>query len=187
MGRRLRWLVLVLGLLAVVPALAACGDDGDSEETTTTTAEEESTDTTEEESSDTTEAEDEDADSGANGQVPTADVGDCITNQVANTSVSAFEVVSCDEPHTGELIHKFDLPDGEFPDQATIQAAIEAECLGSTFEDYVGTPYETSEIFITPVTPTQQTWDQADDREVLCFGTLEGGAELTGTIQGSGR
>ena len=121
------------------------------------------------------------------GQIPTAEVGECITDQVANQRIASFEVVDCDEPHVGELIHKFDLPDGDFPDRATVEAAVEDECLGATFEEYVGSPYETSEVFNTPVTPTPSSWEQADDREVLCFATLAGGVELSESVAGSGR
>jgi hypothetical protein len=120
-------------------------------------------------------------------EVATADVGDCINNDIASSSISEFDTVECTEPHTAELIYKFDLPDGDFPGQEAIGAAVEEECQGSAFEDYVGTPYAESEIFLFPVTPTEQTWDEADDREVLCFGGLQDGADLTESVQGSGR
>lgn len=186
MGRRgLRWLALLLGALAVTALLGACGSDGDDEAATTTTAA--PADEGEDEPADEPADEEDSGGSGASGEVPTADIGDCITDSVSGQSISSFEVVDCDEPHTAELIHKFDLPDGEFPDQAEAEAAVEEECLGDVFEDYVGTPYEESEIFLFPVTPTQETWEQADDREVLCFAGLAGGAELSESIEGSGR
>jgi hypothetical protein len=120
-------------------------------------------------------------------EVATADVGDCITNEIAGSSISEFDTVECTEPHTAELIHKFDLPDGDFPGQEEIGTAVAEGCQGSAFEDYVGTPYAESEIYVFPVTPTEETWNEADDREVLCFGGLQDGADLTESIEGSDR
>jgi hypothetical protein len=184
MRRGLRW-VLVAGVLGLVLGAASCGDDGDSAGPTTTSTTAAPADDAGE---DDEPADDEDEPTVPGGAtVPTADVGDCISNAITDQGVTGFEVVPCDEPHAAELFHKFDLPDGEFPTEEAASVAIEDECLGATFEDYVGTPYADSEIFLTPVTPTPETWEQADDREVLCFGGLQGGAELTESIEGSGR
>lgn len=119
--------------------------------------------------------------------VATADVGDCINNSTAAGSISEFDVVDCDETHTAELIVKFDMPDGDFPGQQAIQEAFIEECTGSAFEDYVGAPYAESDLDIFPVTPTEQTWDQADDREVLCFVAPVDGSNLEESVKGSGR
>lgn len=120
--------------------------------------------------------------------VPTADVGDCVTDDVTATGegVDEFDVVECTEPHTAEVFHTFELPDGDFPgDQALTQAMTEA--CGPVFEEYIGTAYGESEVEVYPVFPTEQTWDDADDREVICFGALRDGSELTESLEGSGR
>jgi hypothetical protein len=119
-------------------------------------------------------------------EVATADVGDCITNDIAG-AVGEFDVVDCDETHTAELIFKFDMPDGDFPGAEAISAEAQEQCTGSNFEDYVGLDYASSEIVVLPVTPTEQTWNEADDREVLCFGSNLDASDLDETIQGSGR
>jgi len=120
-------------------------------------------------------------------EVPTADVGECVTNDIAASTVSEFDVVDCTESHTVELIHKFDLPDGDFPGAEEISTATQEQCQGSTFEDYVGLDYQSSEIEIYPVTPTEETWNDADDREVLCFGGNLDGTPLTESIEGIAR
>ena len=81
----------------------------------------------------------------------------------------------------------FDMPDGDFPGAEAISAEAQEQCTGSNFEDYVGLDYASSEIVVQPVTPTEETWNEADDREVLCFGANLDGSDLNETIQGSGR
>lgn len=121
-------------------------------------------------------------------EVPSAEVGECITNSVSGAgTVEEFDVVDCDETHTAELFFKFELPDGDFPGVEEIRAATVEECTGSNFEDYVGVAYQESEIEVYPVTPTEQTWDEADDREVLCFGGNLDGTELNESIEGIAR
>lgn len=120
-------------------------------------------------------------------EVATAEVGDCIDNELEGQEISSFDVVDCDETHTAELYYKFDLPDGDFPGIEQISTAVQEECLGSNFEDYVGIDFASSELDVLPVTPTEQTWDEADDREVLCFGANIDRSELTESIEGSAR
>jgi hypothetical protein len=74
----------------------------------------------------------------------------------------------------------------EYPSDEELIAAIEAECLDPAFADYFGEPYETSEIEVFPITPTPESWDEADDREVVCAGYIDG-ERVEGSLQGSGR
>jgi hypothetical protein len=115
------------------------------------------------------------------------DVGDCFQDDEAGAAeVSDVETVDCDEPHDNEVFHVFELEDGEYPSDEELIAAIEAECLDPAFADYFGEPYETSEIEVFPITPTPESWDEADDREVVCAGYIEG-EQIEGSLQGSGR
>ena len=59
------------------------------------------------------------------------------------------------------------------------------ECLGDTFEQYVGIQYDESELLAFVLLPTAETWD-AGDREFVCAAYLEGG-ELEGSVAGSER
>jgi hypothetical protein len=119
-------------------------------------------------------------------EVPTAEVGECVNNDL-NGIVEEFEVVDCNESHTGELFFKFELPDGDFPGQEAIDEAITEQCQGQEFEDFVGTPYNDSEIFVAALPPSEQTWNEADDREVLCFAVTQDGSPLTESVEGSER
>lgn len=121
-------------------------------------------------------------------EVPTAEVGECITNDVSGAGlVEEFDVVDCTDTHSGELFFKFDLADGDFPGTEEISSQVQEQCYGSEFEDYVGLDYQSSEIEVYTVTPTEETWNEADDREVLCFGANLDGTDLTETIEGSAR
>jgi hypothetical protein len=120
-------------------------------------------------------------------EVPTAEVGECITNSVTGSIVDEFDTVDCTESHTAELYYKFELPDGDFPGTEEISSATQEQCTGANFEDYVGVDYASSEIEVYPVTPTEETWNDADDREVLCFGGNLDGTPLTESIEGIAR
>ena len=48
--------------------------------------------------------------------------------------------------------------------------------------------YQTSIYWITSVTPSADTWDEGDDREIVCALKLgEAGDETTGSAQGTGQ
>jgi hypothetical protein len=121
------------------------------------------------------------------GSVFTLSVGDCFQDDAAGeTEVTDVETVDCDEPHDNEVFHTFELEGEELPDEDELFAVIERECIDDNFEDYFGAPYETSEIEVFPITPTQQSWDEADDREVVCAGFVPD-ERVEGSLQGSGR
>jgi hypothetical protein len=114
-------------------------------------------------------------------------VGECFQDDAAGAAeVTDVETVDCDEPHDNEVFHTFELGGDEYPSDDEIIAAIEEECLDPTFADYFGEPYETSEIEIFPITPTAESWEEVDDREVVCAGYIEG-ERVEGSLQGSGR
>ena len=54
------------------------------------------------------------------------------------------------------------------------------------FESYVGATYEESALDFSFLTPTQETWDDLDDRTVGCFLYDFGLAKLTGSMKDSG-
>jgi hypothetical protein len=126
--------------------------------------------------------------SACTGNVFELSVGDCYLAPDDPEEITDVEVVDCDEPHDHEVFHTFELPDGDLPDDEELVATIEQECTGEAFTSYVGSEYATSEIFLSPLTPSEETWD-AGDREVVCTGVLEPGSgeQLTGSFEASGR
>jgi hypothetical protein len=116
--------------------------------------------------------------------VPTAEVGECVTNDVSTGSVSSFDTVECTEGHTAEMFFSFDAPDGDYPGDAELLALAEEECAGEAFESYVGIGFQESSLGVDAVRPSEQTWNDADDRTVLCFAVAGDGSELTESVEG---
>lgn len=61
----------------------------------------------------------------------------------------------------------------------------EEGCVAS-FEGYVGSVWEESELQMTFISPNENTWGSANDREVLCVAYLDG-TTTTASFEGSGR
>jgi hypothetical protein len=182
-------------LIALLLVLVLGGDDGDevSSRDTTTTTEASTTTTTERPSTTTTEG----ATTTTQASTTTTDaptgsgdvaVGDCVTNQLVGSDeeITGFDVVDCDSPHRAEMFATSALPDGPFPSDAEFSSEVTDRCQGDAFEDYVGRDYQTSEIYVTGVTPTEESWD-AGDHQLLCFGHEQQGDEVTASFRNSGR
>ena len=113
-------------------------------------------------------------------------VGQCVDDPIlaedSETEVGTLPVVDCSEPHTGEVYYVEELPDGDYPANATTLG--ETLC-PDNFEAYVGTPYLESALFVTQLYPTQETWDNGD-RQIVCLVVDENGAATTGSAKDSG-
>lgn len=119
------------------------------------------------------------------GDVFSLAVGDCFDDPEAGTQVSSVPLIDCSEPHDNQVFAVFDLPDGPFPGDAAVQETADLGCM-ERFESYVGTQYAVSALFLSSLSPTQGSWNDRDDREVICF-LWEPDAKLVGSQRGSGR
>lgn len=111
-------------------------------------------------------------------------VGDCF-NDVSQDQVSDVPGVPCTTPHDNEVYYLFQMPDGDFPGEAAIDAAVEESCLPE-FESYVGIPYADSTLDYFPLTPTEASWNGLKDREVVCS-VYDPAGQTTGTLKGAAR
>lgn len=116
--------------------------------------------------------------------VATADVGACFEEPEDTSEIGEFDTVECEEPHFGEVYYKFDIAGDEYPGEEGVSQEVQDGCLPA-FEDYVGIPYEESVYEIFPITPTEETWNDADDREVICVLTAPDQSDITGSKEGS--
>jgi Septum formation len=115
------------------------------------------------------------------------EVGDCVVDRDTLES-SDISTVDCGEDHVFELYAKVDLDeDADYPGDQQIEAQAQEVCGGDSFEEYVGVPFVDSEIFMFPVWPTEETWEQADDRTILCFAVTEELSTTTGSVEGANR
>jgi len=113
-------------------------------------------------------------------------VGDC-TNDDLTGEVADVETVDCDESHVAEVYAVFDLEGRDFPGDAETASQAEDGCNGPRFEDYVGIPYNQSTLYTTFLTPTEESWNDADDRTVICFAVTEDRSPTTGSVEGADR
>ena len=54
------------------------------------------------------------------------------------------------------------------------------------YTSFIGVAYDDSALEVYPITPTQDTWDQLNDRVVQCVVTDPAG-QTTGSLKGSAR
>lgn len=113
------------------------------------------------------------------------EVGDCVVDEAALTSADV-EAVDCGDEHQFELIGRFDVDDAdEYPGEEELVAEGDAECQGDIFSDYVGTDFDPAgAVLVAPIYPSQETWDEADDRTILCFAFAADGSSSTESVEG---
>jgi hypothetical protein len=111
-------------------------------------------------------------------------VGDCTNDDPnAGEEVSTVAVVPCSEEHDNEAYLSSDLTGDEYPGDEEVAAQADTICYDG-FADFVGIDYESSRLDYFPYTPTQESWDGAADREVLCMVFDANLAKLTGSVAG---
>ena len=112
-------------------------------------------------------------------------VGDCFDVPGGGT-ISQVTGRPCSEAHAYELfVVATDTVDATYPDDATMAAFLSNAC-GQTFNDYVGTSYNTTVLGILPVTPTENGWSRGD-RTFFCAVFDPDNDRLTSSLRGSGR
>ena len=113
--------------------------------------------------------------------------GDCVNFPEDDTAIQSFDAVACEEPHDGEIYELFDITGfDEYPGDAEISTQAGEGCR-SAFESFVGIDYDSSVLFFTFLSPSQGTWNDFDDREVICIITpAEGEPQLTVSVEGAG-
>lgn len=111
-------------------------------------------------------------------------IGDCF-NAGTGATLELVDGVPCAEPHGYEAYAMFTLEGEQFPGDEALRTQVEAGCAG-LFEAYVGAPYESSSLYYFAIQPSAQTWEDQDDREVLCSLTTEDSSPRTGSAAESG-
>jgi hypothetical protein len=102
-------------------------------------------------------------------EVIALEVGDCLDqSELEGSEVTQVETKECTEPHDAEVFASVGHADGDYPGRAAIEEFAEKEC-SARFEEFVGVPYAESEIYFSTLSPTEEGWDQADDRTSLCI------------------
>jgi hypothetical protein len=111
-------------------------------------------------------------------------VGDCFDDEAFETTeISEVPAVPCSQPHDNEVYAVFDIV-GEWPGEERVEELAYEGCF-ERFARAIGKTYEDSVIDFTTLYPTEGSWNQRDDREVICVGYHMEYDKLTGSIVGS--
>jgi Septum formation len=70
-----------------------------------------------------------------------------------------------------------------FPGEDVLTSYAQGVC-AQQFTGYIGVDYLDSKLFFTYLLPSARGWEQADDRNIICFVTTTG-ASLTTSVKGS--
>ncbi len=116
------------------------------------------------------------------GNVFSLKVGDCFSGASVG-ELTDVEVVNCSNAHTDEVYATFDLSGSTWPGRYQVDELAYQGCSGS-FRPYVGIDYASSIYFFSSISPTEDSWNRGDDREVICslgpqYGTKTGSAKGT--------
>ncbi|MDR1441961.1 MAG: septum formation family protein [Bifidobacteriaceae bacterium] len=114
----------------------------------------------------------------ADADITTLKVGDC-TGALPEGELTSSRLIPCDDPHYWEVFAETDLPDGEFPADASEQA--ETFCTEAVVP-FMGEEAAQDERYgVLFLAPTKDAWDLKDHSVSCLVGTEEGG--LTGSLK----
>ena len=114
-----------------------------------------------------------------------ARVGDCYDEDEGADRPRTLAAVPCAGPHDREVFHRFELAGDRYPGTEAVGVDAAEACLDA-FSGYVGIPYTRSVLAAYPIVPSEETWEEDDDRTVLCVLGQED-EPVTGTLRGAAR
>lgn len=118
------------------------------------------------------------------GDVFSIQVGDCLNDASVSGDVSEVPFTPCEEPHDSEAYATFQLSGDAFPGDDAVGQEADELCYGA-FEDFAGIAWESSVYDYSYYIPTQDSWEQLGDREVLCT-IFDPDGKVTGTLENIG-
>lgn len=116
--------------------------------------------------------------------------GDClVAPEEVEAQLDSLQRVPCDEPHGLEFYASvpFRAAEGEdgstYPGNEELTTFAQSAC-AQEFAPYVGLDYRDSSLYFTYLLPSARSWEQSEDRNILCFVTTAG-EQLTASAEGS--
>ena len=115
-------------------------------------------------------------------------LGTCLLvgNSIA-TEVSSLPTIDCEKEHTHEIYGEVQLTDKDFkvyPGTDALGAVAQRECTRQ-FEPYVGSGPRDTSLFYSWLLPTLGSWNDHNDRTILCVAGKFDNSKLVGTIKDS--
>lgn len=108
-------------------------------------------------------------------------IGDCIGASL-DGEMSEIGIVRCDDPHQYEVFAAIKSSADTYPGQEALGEEAIAKC-ASYFDNYFEITYEQSQLYITHFTPTEESWNQANDREITCLAYRMDGESMVGRVR----
>lgn len=98
------------------------------------------------------------------------EVGDCLNLPSELGELQSVEGVPCNQAHSAQAYAVFNLVGfgDTFPGDVAFAEQADIGCY-ERFEGFVGIPYEESELYVLPLVPTEGSWVELDDREIVCL------------------
>lgn len=114
-------------------------------------------------------------------------IGACLAFEPdTGATITAYPRVDCAQPHSHEVFAVVDSKERNYPGFEALEAEAQVACM-TEFEPYVGVDPFDSELFYEWIVPTLDSWDRADDRQIVCVAGNHDGAPLTAPVHGSRR
>jgi hypothetical protein len=113
-------------------------------------------------------------------------VGDCLDGFADDTQISKVQALPCSEQHTDEIMAAVDVSDEEeeYPGAEAMQERADGACY-QAFEEYVGVPWDDSQLDYGFLAPTEESWAEGD-RQILCT-VGDPNQAVTGTLRDANR
>ncbi|MGH8959119.1 MAG: septum formation family protein [Acidimicrobiia bacterium] len=113
-------------------------------------------------------------------------VGTCFDDQ-AGGEISSVPEVDCSQPHDNEVFALIEYTETDtYPGADGMSGISEGLCMAQ-FEGYVGLDYQSSALEVFPIFPTEESWNEDDDREIICALYNADLSKLTGSMEGAAR
>jgi putative regulator of septum formation len=111
-------------------------------------------------------------------------VGDCFDDGSTfdDSEVDSVPGVPCSKPHDNEVYAVYEVASATFPGEGMAEMAHDG-CM-QRFEAFVGKDYDSSSLDIATLYPSPESWQQQNDREVVCAVYDVDAKKLTGTVKG---
>ena len=104
---------------------------------------------------------------------------------VGSAEVQDVAGLPCSEPHDNEVYAVFDVSLDLFPGDESL-FDLSTDACRKRFKNFVGKSYDDSILDMFAIYPTDESWSQLNDREVICAVYRVDYKKLTGSTKGSG-
>lgn len=114
-------------------------------------------------------------------------VGDCFQDpDFENDGFESVEAVPCSVPHANEAYAAFNLDGDTFPGDTRIGELADEGCY-QRFEPFVGMAYQDSTLSFWVMFPSEGSWEELNDREVVCAVYNTDESPQVGSVRNSAR